>query len=673
MRRFILLSIAFTCLFCSPELSLADPGDNCQTNLTDKVSDTEDWRKVFVLEGDDGYAWRRALVQTAQIRLRENSTIRINGIAEPMSPVQVYVFARKDNDEDLTSNGIKKPDSGVCWEGTTADEYGQFHLDLKAQMMWGGLGSKIVLDAFYRMELTWDEYLDQRSDTNQNIGIGSHFPPRVIDLLAGEEPGAECNKICTTGLVTGVVLDPKNLSSKLMGKNFDSVGSTTVTVGRFPGPHTFFTKANGNAEADRDELQSLTHKALGMEVLKRALLGDQGYGGSSPGIEELSVAQLENAYIGHNEISIANMLLVRNIRAALISTGDDYIVFDTLNKKFAVANKILTNIKKRFTPLNISKKRISMNSVKILQNPDPFSNLPPPPTPEMPSRPYIHSLRKSISNVTSPSGPPTKMPPPPPSEITREEALHYLNTYINNTGNTELIEDLFPEGSSEVSTWAADFLRMMYFWTGTLEINECLMVNNQAIQNNFVDIQFAEELRQCGYPYVSGLTPTLLLHTKKPIILKPVFEGVNIISSEILFDTKEEWHLPAGKKKPLAYKYTFTETFPINYSSTACLQKNDIYAYANYLTEQLSLSPSEKNIIKTELKHAITDQNTFYQIKIANPETIAKHFRWQGNENPLNIFQLFFNAQEKKCSERNFGNIKITAPINRDGFEAGIL
>jgi hypothetical protein len=609
-------------LFLFFNTSFAAEGDPCSVDIVSSdingpIAADADWRQIMYVKGNDGYLWQRAVIisQARGVELKEGEPIEIFGLAEPFSQVQVFVFARTDNDEtDDDRFGLKKPGAGVCWETDPADSSGRFSLTMSSNFLWANIGNEQVIDAFFRTNMTWRQFLASRSDTNKNLFVGTHVNPRFSLLQGAEDPSEDCTLMCeedeTTQIVKAVSLRPDTIVGELLGNNFDDVGVDSVTVGRFPGAHTFYARTASGATGTIEDMRWIAQKAIMMEMIKRSLLGMENPGGTNPGLAIISADAFRSIFDELGDASPQTRLLVQNMHGLMTSV--------------------------------------------------PYSPGPSPVNPPLPAPPP---------------------PPPPPLAITREDALVYLNPLFvldSENKNDFLLEEVFFPEISDLVNWADDLERLLNFWTGMTEVNECLLADDTELQSNFEwrgDAgQPGDGLVQCEHTYVTGETPFLVLHLEGDVALSPDFSQAFIIASDKWFDTPETFLFSAEDDKILRYNYRFHSPFKGSFVAESCLKKDQIPDFASHIADELDLLPSEKEAIHTELSDALRLSKNFVQLRLADPKDISRSIAWKVDGKPVNIFQLFFETKEGECQTTDFGSFDgIVVPNDRIGFEVGIL
>ncbi len=244
------------------------------------------------------------------------------------------------------------------------------------------------------------------------------------------------------------------------------------------------------------------------------------------------------------------------------------------------------------------------------------------------------------------------------------------------------LEEIFPPYASTPATWAKDFLKLIQFWTGGLHENSCLILDNSQAHLYFKDgtevglsdnVSSSAEL--CDFVQTNGITPTLLLHSKDAVVLEPDFRQTRIVAAEKEFNADEAFILPAGKKQPLAYRYEFTADFTPERAGGMCVQKRRLPLLISAIQIAYGLTSAESIVLAQELNGEISkiSDKSFLRLSLANPRDISKRFRWLNSGESLDLLQLFFEIDVSACHNEQLVPPRIKIPIERDGFEVGIL
>ena len=683
---------------------------NCTVDLTTDVPDAVDWRSVFLVRGADGSAWQRAIISNGgngSFALREFEPTLIYGTAAPHTDVQVYFWTPQEN----PNGGLLKPAGpGTCFtadtrwmteEGAQARiESGYFEFPVQSQILWPNLGDDIVLDAFFRLEKTWDEIAeDTRYRGAQNYYFATHIAPRELQV-GGEFDRADCTRVCDQGPALSVTLDPSKLSETFRGNNFDEVDMATVVIGRQPGIHTFYAGRNAGATNTEQQgaMREITHKSLAMEILKRALLANEHYPAPPPGLESISVATIEGAARGTVQVSPDIQTLLRSIAVVMINGGAPVGGTTPVGAAAAAAGTAPvgstvpppTTVPQSVTDASSGFSYFPELGTEPLNAPNQLDNILPP-APVLPgapgaAAPVPGAVQPSPSPVPIqterpafvPAVPNPPVPPPPGVSFLAgtdpAAGRTLLGALLNRSQNPQLLDELFQPGSSTEDTWASNLVTLISFWTGSLEPNLCLMADDRFVLENFQDNRPMPAF-QCDdtMQYVSGVTPLLLLHSDEPMRLQPAFRDAIITEAAVEFDGDEYWDLPAGEKTPLGYHYAFGNEFPADRIAEACVQRVQFPQLIASIAAELGLRSEEAAVLAQELAAVAPATEQFLQLRFADPADVAARLQWLGNGDPLDIFQLFFELEEGACDAKRLPQFDILPPPQRDGFEAGLL
>lgn len=240
------------------------------------------------------------------------------------------------------------------------------------------------------------------------------------------------------------------------------------------------------------------------------------------------------------------------------------------------------------------------------------------------------------------------------------------------------VGDIFPAGASTDASWARDFLDLVAFWTGSLSMNTCLMLNDADEKDNFLDgfangviDSLSSTAYACHFVETQGKTPRLLLNTDQPLQLEPAFDHAILTEADMPFENStERFFFPAGTKNPLFYLYRFTEPFAFKPAGQICARQADLEAVITALVRQFQLNAREAEILNLELA-PLLKPSSYTRIQIADPATIAKRLRWRANGYELDILRLFFQRQPEACQqfELDLPHFQRAADA---GFEVGI-
>lgn len=302
-KFFFVLTLVFSC-FMSEGVAFGYV-DNCPVNLIPNDEDwvtmyDEDWQATYFLRGEDGSMWQRAVISNKNdhIYLREGMPASVRGFGQPFSEIQAFVFAPiKDADGRVAHPGTG---DGVCFNLGIADQSGSFSFAIHSSILWALAGEDMVFDIYTRLEESWDQYKEQR--TNKNFFIGTHRPFQELSIkFAPGRTGTaltECARLCDHPeeevVYQALRLNPIDVfSPNFLGKIFDPLLGGEVTLGRNP-EYTFYAQAKGVPEPDEDQRFALTNismMSLSLELLKRALLANPTTRGMDPGVDTISAAE----------------------------------------------------------------------------------------------------------------------------------------------------------------------------------------------------------------------------------------------------------------------------------------------------------------------------------------------------------------------------------------------
>ncbi len=690
MKKFLFGLLLFLSSFTASVL--AAPGDPCiNISLEGRdgpITPQSNWAEHMVVRGEDGYLWKRAIItsQAHGLEVEERGEVKVHGLAEKYQEVQVFVYAAVDNDPNDDREGIIPPGSGdgICWQAGEAGPFGKFVFSINGQWLWPNIGEKMVIDAFYRTNMLWETYQLHQADSNAQVFVGSHVNPRIVSIV-GPNPEAVCDEICDTGVVKSLVLTGDDFQPDLLGTNFDDPAlAGRVTIGRM-GAHTFFTATGDGGANGEVAYRWVTHKAIAMEILKRALLGNKNAGGVAPGLDAITVADFEDAFMSRGDASKETREIVLNLRAALITPpaitpeNANMIPMSLSSEGEEKETLVQAAHKFLFQVQSLVQHVTALSPAQQKNHQEISTNALAPPIRNFPETPVLFD---TLADVNPPLHP--DVPPPPPTPISREDAIEYLTDLMYpapdvvdaKITNPNLIAELFPPFDVNVrdpKLWAEHITRLIQFWTGQANPNLCLLVDDQTKEDNFEYKQAGETLVQCGYPYSSGMTPTLLVRTKGALKLIPDFVDVALTTSDRLFTDGQSWDFTEGDTKTIRYKYKSYAPFENSFVGESCIQKKDISDYARFLGDVLVLDPQEESIIEYELEAALKESSSFVRILLANPSDIAQRIRWNNGDERLDIFQLFFAVEDGSCGGTDFGSVELVAPEERGGFEAGLL
>ncbi len=707
---------------------------NCPVDIAASLPTAQDWSEIYIIRDENGGAWQRApLRDHHRLMLDDASNTVIQGTANSYADVQLYIFAPQDNG----AGGLRKPDLATCFNIGKADKEGKFDFEFNSRLLWSLLGTEVVVDAFYKMEDGWETTQDLVE--GQNFFIGTHsYPSRPIVEAIGDPKN--CPLLCdSSNMIEGVSMDPATLDPKLLGANFDELGGKRAVVARAPGEHTFYAGSTGDNNRDQEMLAGVAMKSLAMERLKRAIQGNEFAGNVPPGIVPLDPESIREAANGQGNASRDVKRLLQMIRT--IMTGDRFhgtidlktglgVPTPTPANGFPVnppangfpvnppaINPPLTNIDTdNEAPSNLLAKLPSaenlpnvpnapsevpyiiydengetVNLAQQVQRPGGAGAAPPTGQQRPKAQPKPKSSnqkaakkpksggnkdggkKKKNSNGKGPAG---GAPAPPPGKSS-EEVYNEFDDWLLPAA-PPLGREIFPIRTSSNETWPQDLLDMIDFWTGGLEKNECLALDDPNFQESIkTDGQISIDADYiCQYAYVGGLTPQILINKPEAVFLEPKFVDARIVEADVAFTSGEGWQLAAGEKNPINYRYEFTDDFSKSRVGNLCTKKANLDKAVDAVASVYDLRSAEAAVLASELNKETKDvaADDYVSLSLADPQDIAERFVWEGNNEKLNILGLFFEVKVKGCADENTDlPFSPNVPSARDGFEAGIL
>ncbi len=672
---------------------LVDPANrNCSVDIASTIPTSADWSAVYIVRAEDGSAWQRApLRDHHQLLLSDTEMAKIEGTASSNSEVQLFIYAPRDNG----SGGLQKPAFATCLNVGKANQEGGFNFEFNSKMLWEMLGQDVIIDAFYKMGDDWEKI---PGDTeSQNFFIGTHSFPSQVTVEAVGDP-KKCPLLCNqSNMVEGVSLDPLLLDPKLLGKNFDEIGGRKAIVARAPGEHTFYAGSAGDNARDREVLTELTLKSLSMERLKRTLMANPNAGNRAPGIDPLTPEALRDAAAGKGGSSKEIQQLIQQLRTVMTDEGFKGDLKLKLSQLDEPKNTLiaylppsdallnLPNTPEDFPTLAFDEDGNPLNYASAVQNlggqtPTGQTRPKAKPAPKKTTAKKSNPPKKGGSSGAKKSngggggGIPGGAPAPPPPG--RAEVLKNLDDWFLPPA-PQLTAELFPPNASTNETWPEDLLNMINFWTGGLEKNDCLALDDPQFQKSIeagklnVDADYV-----CQYSYIGGLTPQILLNSSEEVLLEPNFADAKIVEADVAFSAANGWNMAAGKKDPISYRYEFSNDFSRNRIADLCVQKSRLSNVVDSVAHSYHLTAAEKTVLASELNKELssTDANDFVSLKLANPIDVAERFIWNGNGKQLDILGLFFEVDTKTCNQEST-SLLFSPQLrpDREGFEVGIL
>ena len=606
----------FLFFFFSPAAFAEEWEGDCEADLPASFPDDMDWGLAYILKDEEtDSAWQRAILTepTDSITIEEFESYEITGTAGANSPVQLYLYEPQSNDD---GDGMKKPSQGVCLR-ETADENGYFVFELTTRVLWGNAGKDLVIDPYYRMESSWDQATDE--ETDQNFYIGTNIPLRTIRVEfpeINEESIPTMNCYSFGPLALAIDIDPADIDSSWGWDDietlFQALDDEVIRIARVSGFHTFYAGTEGENEED----DSYYPASDLLEVSMRAVV-----------LETIKRYLLGNSNVASTitqalpEISIVQL--------------DEFASGDKTGSIAEMAQDIedvLTNGSDRDAALErIQKKIIAERESRC-------------------------------------SGCGTVFPRDPLID------------------NIDFWQTTFP-ASSDADSWEEDFMNLLEFWTGDIIQNDALIQDDSVLGWNYLSSDWYGTGTSGYYTqlecdpwemvYTQGVSPRLLLNTLEPMTLTPSFTNLILHSSSKTFDENESWNFPEGEKEELFYEYQPTQPLEAEPMAHLCVNQNTISQLQSDLADTFGLSEKERSLIQEELTGNILPEGAteFLPFSLANPTDIAKRIAWNGNGNPLNIAQLFFQREPGTCSTYEFTPMTSLSPFdsNREGFEVGMV
>ncbi len=687
--------------------ALADnTAQSCVVDLTKGYTEA-DWTGAMYVEGSDGFMWQRAIVRNDdQVLLREGEQVTINGTAKPNNEVQMYLWKYEIDDEDR----LQKPGEGTCIGLGSATPQGEFSVMLDPIFFWANIDEKMVFDVYYKTEQQWADFIARQQDGNGSE-ISTIVYPKVLDIVidffqqqadntggmavpppppppamgesnttnndaappppaAPPAPGGtnnDANKNAAAGDAgSGPGGIPPPPPPPSIGGNADtSAGSADGGPGLLPPPPPPGPGGNGVDFGDFPPPPART-PGIGGNDGANPPVSDNPTGGQEICEKgtvlavRLDPAQLPPELQGNFFDSVGSQTVTvgRNPGAHtfFVSTENGDFDQDTLAtfSKTAISMEVL---KRSFLGVERAGGR----------------------APGLPSM-TVQALTQA-ANGDGPSSAETK-------ELARQVKNLYVTGQAERSGsllnvstaskprNKDMAFDILaqniPMVKSTEDKWAYDFLYTLDFWTGSVGINENLVVHDNSYWRNFTPRNARFE--KCDMKYTHGQSPRILVTRDEEMILEPDFTDVKLVYADTRFSHGEGWELPKGVKEDIFYLYEATTDIDGNYLADACLKREDLNELSSAIQSKLGLTNAETDVITAELESQTDDNENHYGIKIADPKVVANYFKWKGNDEPLDILQLFFSIEANGCDTKFIGEIpaSISNP-DRDGVEAGIL
>ncbi len=640
IRGVLTSSFFLALLFIVPNQGFAAVATPCTTDITEgfplEKNPDAPWDNAYIIPPAyvGGPAYQRAIMteKMDNLTLREGDMVEFEGTGDPNGDIYVFIFS-----EDRDANGnLKKPDLATCYSAGKADEKGFFKMEIHSNLLWDAFAfgdQKMIVDSFTTMTDNWEQ--QYREWENQNFFVGTHMLPKEIDIKVEAKKPEGCRYLCDDDnnsqwgrLQLAYTGDPSKYSPRIVNDNFDGIitpgGNTDFALVRLQ--HNFYSGVKGGEIPPDDELIDVAFKTTMMEMLKQVLVDYQVYpedlGGltkNTGALESVSARELKMAADGAFAYDEDKQAIAKAIKTALTSPVDDP------DRKAALT-------------------LIAEETAK--------------------------GMGSCVENQTS------------------------GNFGYGNHGclipTADIFHEIFPPKPPPTWTkdWSSDAEKLFLLWTEYVTPNECILPKEESRQafddkfgtNFWVNGHHHEKGRMCGWDlkYATGFSsPAILLNIPSQVSLTPNFtEGLQITYVSEKFNEKtDSWNLSAGQKFPIFYRYRSSNLITENFSSISCLTGNDLGEYADFLSQELQLSPAERELIIAEIGAQLPDSDSYYQFGIADPKDIAEHFSWKINGAHANLGQLFFDINKDACAQTLFtplsNDVKTSFLSDRDGFEVG--
>lgn len=638
MKKYLFLLILSILTY--PGAASAAIGDNCATDLTASINDNIDWSQVYIIRGADGSAWQRAIMSRTDdiLQLNEGQPTQIQGTGQPFSPVQLFIFAA----DTTESGGIKKPDAqGTCFDAGTTDAQGLFTFPVSPRLMWGSIGKDVVIDAFTRLEESWDQL--KGTQTNQNYFIGTHIPTKRLQVQVNSVEQS-CPRLCTqspytigtrirpdvypeVARTTFPFADTRNLNAGGLEPRTgnEATSSNEITIAKLA-PHTYYTMAERDQPQLAEFLDGLAQKALLIETIKRYLVGSIDITGVDPTLNQAQ--SFSSGFKGMSEIN------EDTLTSALI--GQD--VAPNVQQLVQGIHDALT------APTNSATRNSGIDTIAAA-----FNEM-------MPDNKAGYSF-------------PTRA----------------------------MMEEVLPAGRPE-EAWKTDFVDILKLWTEDTKVNTCLMPQTN-IANNFMTPPNTLNAMPIPEPNCAEATQgtqevvrtramawsNTRVHGEDPVLvlkaavkrLEPNFSSVGITKINVPFTSGEGWDV-TGTDFAIEYEYSPFAAFTPKTVATACIAQNDIDSYAEYLTSIFGLPENATGLIALEIDQNAPDTDGFMSVQLADPAAIGQRIDWKTDGKNIDVAQLFFRIKEGGCSQVAFElpSADVITAVHTNaavGYEIGIL
>jgi hypothetical protein len=614
----------------------AEPGGNCEVDLLQNVQKNADWKDQYFLQGDDGFVWQRAILTNSSdiLTLPEGGTVDLNGTADPNAELQMFLFAPPVDSSDPWA----VPGEGVCLSAGSSDASGLYSLEVGAPMLWNILNDKVIFDVYFKTADTWEEW-QAENPTDQNFNIGTHSIPKVMKVAAAASQSAE---VPSSGSEI-----PDFQMPDIDDQNGETGGDTTNPSTQQPQDDS---PASGAAPKVCAPIDGETD-IFGNDMLLAHIL--------------------DPSKISNKNLIGSQFAAVMNMPVHIARRPGDHTFYAKAEGK-DYDRKILQSFSAKALMMESLKRKLAGNE----NYGGSQSGISLPLTAQSIEQAYLSSTPEGATSSYS--------------KTTQDTAVEIRNLMVKGEFmpggqlagsfspdrmddimlNANQAKEFLPRSTEE--NWANDFITLVNFWSGSAQINTCLMENNRRLHSNFINKGINKEVND--FVYVQGMSPRIIVHSDQAIELKPQFEKTAIVYADRLFDFNEGWQFAADEVKRIAYRYTFTKAFTRERIAKVCLNPYDVEGFAESLMNQLGLKESEQQVVIDEFAEHVDQYDDWYTLRLAEPADIAERFKWQANGEDLNISQLFFETEVGGCEADDYLlPSSFTIDPERDGFEVGIL
>lgn len=629
MKKFLFASLFL--VLATPSFSSAatdeDIGKSCSeigVDIMANVPDDADWNEVYIVRANDGSMWQRAILDPRLdevLEVVEGETTTISGTGQTGlansegNDVQILLFAPEDNG----TGGVKKPSaSGNCYYAGKTDQNGYFEFNIHARMLWANAEENIIVDAFTRLEDSWDQQMDE--DENQDFYIGTNYPYReaTVKLLgSNEDIPASCEEMCPDSpYIRCSVVRPDDFRYVARGAFPFQVGQNNNTlvdelhIAKLT-PLTFYVLTSDNSnEVPDGTLETYVDRALTVELMKRIILGVNG-GIPSP----VSALNTKNLLAFEDEDDSEIKTFIYALRDLI-----------TLNEVDA----------QREASLDVVKQYVD----KIF--PEDIANY------SVPTKEFLSEVFPAADTQPGDFG-------------TRSDdawAQDILNIF-----------DLWTNSSNEVNEclMLADDKPYRYF---QLSPEEDMILPEDAPAVGCAEIENNTSPR--------GTDPVLMINTDESVTVEPNFVDMLITRANRLFSIAQQWNFVSQKEDFVSFEYLPRAEFSPAIVSQSCVSRADVPEYADLLEESFGLPEYADEIIEKELYTQIPRDSGYHSVGIAEPSDIAQRISWLFNGEAVDIPQLYFQVTSGSCTVKNLENprseVQNTFQNASDiAFEVGVL